>query len=91
MWPRCSHVLQRLTNLIGKGKFIWDPDPNNPIHTKAFKAMQALIAANAFCPYLDHSKPFEIYTDSSNYQLGAAIMQTGCLLLSQTLQNSTKP
>jgi len=69
--------LKPLTELTGKGQFVWDPDPDNPVHTKAFEAMKALIAADAFCAYPDHTKPFEIYTDSSDYQLGAAIMQEG--------------
>eukprot|EP00521_Asterionellopsis_glacialis_P000237 CAMPEP_0195249454 /NCGR_PEP_ID=MMETSP0706-20130129/2126_1 /TAXON_ID=33640 /ORGANISM="Asterionellopsis glacialis, Strain CCMP134" /LENGTH=303 /DNA_ID=CAMNT_0040301261 /DNA_START=346 /DNA_END=1254 /DNA_ORIENTATION=- len=77
MWPRRSHVLKPLTELTGKGKFIWDPDPRNPIHTQSFKSMIALVAANAFCAYPDHSKPFKICIDSSDYQLGAAIMQAG--------------
>ena len=77
MWPRRSHVLKPLTELTGKGQFIWDPDPGNPVHTKSFEEMKALIAADAFCAYPDHTKPFEVYTDSSDYQLGAAIMQKG--------------
>ena len=77
MWPRRSHVLKPLTELTGKGQFVWDPNPNDPVHTKAFEAMKALIAADAFCAYPDHTKPFEVYTDSSDYQLGAAIMQKG--------------
>ena len=69
-----TRFLKPLTELTGKGEFVWDPDPDNPVHTKAFEAMKALITADAFCAYPDHTKPFEIYTDSSDYQLGAAIM-----------------
>ena len=39
--------------------------------------MKAMIAANAMAYYPDRNKPFEIYTDASNYQMGAAIIQDG--------------
>jgi hypothetical protein len=39
--------------------------------------MRLLMAANALAAYLDHNKWFDVYTDASDFQLGACIIQEG--------------
>ena len=46
-------------------------------HTKSFNEMKAILAADAMNTYPDLNRPFDVYTDSSGYQLGAAILQNG--------------
>ena len=73
LFPRRSHVLQPLHELTQKGaKWKWKPE-----HEKAFQAARAILARDVFIRYPDHNKPFAIYTDASDYQLGAVIMQEG--------------
>ena len=37
--------------------------------------MKAILCANALNAYPHYSKPFHLYTDASDFQLGAAIIQ----------------
>ena len=39
--------------------------------------MKKVICRETLLSYPDFNEPFEIYTDASNYQLGAVIMQKG--------------
>jgi hypothetical protein len=72
MFPWRSHHLSLLTSLTGKNNFTWNRE-----HQVAFQVMKALIACDCMLRYPDHNKPFDIYTDASDYQLAAVIMQKG--------------
>ena len=41
---------------------------------KLFDKMRLLMAANALAAYPDHNKRFNVYTDASDFQLGACII-----------------
>ena len=72
MWPRRSHILAPLTDLLKHPRtFLWDPK----VHGKAFNQMKAIIQRDTMLMYPDHNKPFHIETDASDFQLGAVIKQ----------------
>ena len=75
MWPSRAHILKPLTNQSGLKKrapIKWGDDMQ-----QAFDKMQLLMAADALAAYPNHNKQFGAYTDASDFQLGACIIQEG--------------
>jgi hypothetical protein len=75
MRPSRAHILKPLTDqssLKKRASVKWTDDMQ-----QAFDKMRLLMAANALAAYLNHNKRFEIYTDASDFQLGACIIQEG--------------
>ena len=70
MWPRRSHILAPLTDLLGTSHFVWEAK-----HRDAFMEMKALMARDTLLAYPDHNREFFIETDASDYQLGGRIFQ----------------
>jgi hypothetical protein len=70
------HVLKPLTDQAGlkKGQSLVRTNKMPAV----FDKMKLLCAADALIAYPDHNKCFDIYTDTSDYQLGAVICQDGC-------------
>ena len=75
MWPSQSHIFNTLTDLSGMKKrapIRWTLEMED-----AFKKMKRLMALYALAAYPDHNQRFDIFTDTSDYQLGACIIQNG--------------
>ena len=75
MWPRRTELLKQFNALSGgpkHQKVEW-----TPALEAAFHEVKAIIAQDALMAFPNHNRPFEIYTDASDYQLGACIMQEG--------------
>ena len=75
MWPSRSHFLAPLTTCSGMKKnavLTWTSKMQD-----AFDKMRLHMAADTLPAYPDHNKQFDIFTDSSDYQMGACTMQEG--------------
>ncbi len=71
VWRRRSHTLAPLTKLVSKqAKWTWGEEQQ-----KAFDDMKKIIGKETLLNFPDFSKTFHVYTDASDYQLGAVIMQ----------------
>jgi hypothetical protein len=81
MWPHPHklHMFAPLTAKTGAPKKGEKPPPFQWMSEmqKAFNQMKALMATDVLCAYPGHNKPFHIFTDASDYQLGACVMQEG--------------
>lgn len=68
-----SHILEPLTRISSsKTKFRtqWGPDQD-----AAFSTVKQLIARQVLLHFPDFTKPFDVFTDASDYQLGGVIVQ----------------
>ncbi len=73
MWLSCTYILKPLTDqssLKKRAPIEWTDEMQ-----QAFDKMRLLMAADALAAYPDHNKQFDIYTDASDFQLGACIIQ----------------
>ena len=101
IWARRSEILAPLTSLVGECGHTKVTRANNTkkkpwhwdvVHQQAFNTGKATIARDVTLAYPDYSQGFDIYTDSSKFQLGAVITQNNRPLsffsrkLSQTQQ-----
>jgi hypothetical protein len=75
MWQSHAHILKLLTDqssLKKKAPIKWTDEMQ-----KTFDKMCLLMAFNALTAYPDNNKQFNLYTDASDFQLGACIIQEG--------------
>lgn len=75
LWPRRSHILEPFTAISSgkKGaKIEWTPELED-----AFIKVKQMICKQTLLTYPNWNEPFDVHTDSSDYQLGAVISQKG--------------
>ena len=75
LWPKRSHILEPFTAISSgkKGtKIKWTPELE-----MAFIKVKGMVCQETLLTYPDWSKPFDIHTDASDFQLGAVISQEG--------------
>ena len=73
MWKQRSQLLAPLSEMAGKNKpFKWTDK-----HDKAFREIKRIVSKRVLLSFPDYSKPFQLYTDASDLQLGSVLMQEG--------------
>ena len=70
LFPCCVYLLVILTEMTNNVPFSWSDKKE-----RVFYAMKTIVASECINTYLDNDKHFNIYTDTSNYQVGAEIIQ----------------
>ena len=80
MWPRRYLILTPFTVLSGlpkKAKIDWTNELD-----LVFKRVKAIIVQDVLMIFPNHNKDFDIYTDSSDYQL--SFMYVSCRMVNQS-------
>ena len=72
MFLKRAHILTPLTALTSQksGNVAWSAECQ-----QAFDTIKAILSSDVLLCYPDHNKSFHVYTDTSNLQLGAIIVQ----------------
>ena len=71
MWKRRSHLLAPLSKLTGRNaRFEWKEEQQ-----RAFEEIKAAVSKEVLLSFPDYSLPFDLYTDASDKQMGAVLMQ----------------
>ena len=72
MFPKLAHILAPLTALTSQksGNVAWSAECQH-----AFDTIKAILSSDVLLRYPNHNKPFHVYTDASDLQLGAIIVQ----------------
>jgi RNase H-like domain found in reverse transcriptase len=71
LWYHCLQLISPLTAITSeKSKWTWGPEQK-----QAFKDIRNTIACQVLLKYPDFTKPFDVYTEASDFQLGAVISQ----------------
>ena len=72
MFPKRAHILAPLTALTSQksGNVAWSAECQH-----AFDTIKAILSSDVLLRYPDHNQPFHVYTDASDLQLGAVIVQ----------------
>ena len=69
--PKYSHMTAPLTALMSsKVPFRWTDD-----HTKVFRAVQAAVGKAIMLAFPNYDRPFEVFCDASDMQIGSLICQ----------------
>ena len=75
MWPKRSHILAplcKLSSTTGKLNWKWGKPEQ-----KAYDEAKAMLKKAAVLAYLNFEKSVDLYTDASDLQLGAKLVQEG--------------
>ena len=72
-WPRHSHILaplHKLSSVKGKNNWKW-----GQAESKAFLEAKRMLSKESLLSFPDFNKQFHLYSDASDRQLGATVVQ----------------